>query len=140
MAIAKLKYVEILGFFKFKEKVIERLQEAEIFHLEREERVEEGRLKNIERIIKVLKDFEGKKFLEEIFPEGVYVKKDDFKNFSPQKFLPQVQTIEESIKKREEILKEKNNFENKRKETSGRKNKFEAYRERYLFVFNKKRG
>ncbi len=116
MAIAKLKYVEILGFFKFKEKVIERLQEAEIFHLEREERVEEGRLKNIERIIKVLKDFEGKKFLEEIFPEGVYVKKDDFKNFSPQKFLPQVQTIEESIKKREEILKEKNNFENKRKE------------------------
>ena len=117
MAIVRVKHVDILGFLSLREKIIERLQEEEIFHPELEEEIkEEGELKNIERVIKILKDYEEKSFLEGIFSGGIYIKKDEFKKISPEENLSHIKRIEEIAKNREEILKEKRILEEKRKE------------------------
>ncbi len=83
MGIEKVEKVYLVGFQEVQEKLLERLQQEEIIHLDYPSRedisyTEPSINKEIEKAINVLSLYEEKKFLEEIFTEPYFLKKDQF--------------------------------------------------------------
>jgi V/A-type H+-transporting ATPase subunit I len=121
MAVQAFERVQILGFSEVKKSVLEKLQEQEIIHLEAPsvESIsyqDESFLKDLERVVKTLTDLEEKKFLQGVFPEPLFLAKDEFKKLEPAnltriskgilKLITQKETLLLKIRQLEEIIHE----------------------------------
>lgn len=118
MAIEKVKRTCILGLEEIKKPLLNRLQSAEIIHLEERDNKTYTFpsltiLKDIDRALKVLGEYEEKKFLAGVFPQTLFLRKKDFGDFEKKDIQIILKKVLGIIEEKEKLNSEVNSIKNK---------------------------
>lgn len=116
MAIEKVKRVHILGFEEIKNSLLDKMQSAEVIHLEALESKaypssEPKLLKDIDKALAVLNECEEKKFLAGVFPEAMHLKKEVLRDFEGKDIQDVLKKVLEIVEKKETLTSEVNTLQ-----------------------------